>query len=470
VSVEAAGGACFEVTAPVVVIGAGACGLSAALAVAEVGCEVVVLERDPLPQGSTALSSGMIPACGTLAQGAAGVEDSPRLMAGDIRAKARGEVDEAVLRAVCEASGPCLDWLVERHGVELSLVEGFLYPGHRRARMHAPPSRTGAELIGALTRAASRAGVGLVTGARVQALLAEGDGRVRGLRCVRPDGTEESLGCDALVLACNGFGGSPELVRRHIPEMADAVYFGHPGNQGDALRWGGALGAASAHLGAFQGHGSVAQPHGILVTWALMMEGGIQVNERGERFSNEHDGYSEQARRVAAQPRGIAWDIYDARLHRLGLEFEDYRHAVEAGAVRSAEDAAGLARVTGLPPAALARTVEDARAQACGERGDPFGRDFTSRPALEPPLYAVRVGGALFHTQGGLIVGADARVQRADGSALPNLLAAGGAACGLSGPSDWGYLSGNGLLTAIVLGRIAGRTGAGLAAESAMLG
>ena len=74
----------------------------------------------------------------------------------------------------------------------------------------------------------------------------------------------------------------------------------------------------------------------------------------------------------------------------------------------------------------------------------------------------VRVTGALFHTQGGLVVDSGARVLREDGSPLPNLFAGGGAARGLSGPSRWGYLSGNGLLTATVLGRLAGQSAAAL--------
>jgi fumarate reductase flavoprotein subunit len=55
----------------------------------------------------------------------------------------------------------------------------------------------------------------------------------------------------------------------------------------------------------------VAHPHGILVTWALMMEGGIQVNLEGRRFSNEHLGYSEQAVAVLAQPEQTAFNIFD---------------------------------------------------------------------------------------------------------------------------------------------------------------
>ena len=68
----------------------------------------------------------------------------------------------------------------------------------------------------------------------------------------------------------------------------------------------------------------------------------------------------------------------------------------------------------------------------------------------------VRVTGALFHTQGGLRVDSKARVLKTDGTAFPNLYAGGGAACGVSGKGDSGYLSGNGLLSAVVLGRVAG--------------
>jgi len=71
-------------------------------------------------------------------------------------------------------------------------------------------------------------------------------------------------------------------------------------------------------------------------------------------------------------------------------------------------------------------------------------------------LHAIKVTGALFHTQGGLAIAPNAQVKRADNSLFPNLFAAGGAAAGVSGTSAAGYLSGNGLLTATVLGRAAG--------------
>jgi fumarate reductase flavoprotein subunit len=326
--------------------------------------------------------------------------------------------------------------------------------------MHAVPEKTGAALMAALQRASTGAGVDILGSAHVTTVYADDSRRVRGVAFVRPDGATEEVGCDALVLACSGFGGNAAMVRRYLPEIAGALYFGHVGNQGDAVAWGTALGAAVRDMTAYQGHGSVATPHGVLITWALMMEGGFQVNAEGRRFSNEHLGYSEQCLPVIEQPGGVAWNVYDDRLHRLGMEFEDYRGAHALGAVRRADTIEGLAQACGLPPRTLAATLAEAGRCAAGRARDPFGRDFTGKPPLAPPYYAVRVTGALFHTQGGLVVDERSRVLDAHGAPLPNLFAGGGAACGVSGAHVWGYLSGNGLLAAVMLGALAGRSAA----------
>jgi flavocytochrome c len=444
------------------VIGGGACGLVAALTAKRTGAEVLVLERDATPAGSTALSSGLIPAAGTRFQKDKGVADSAELLASDILRKAKGRTDEALARAVAAMSADAIHDLADRHGVSFELVEGFLYPGHSVTRMHGTPNRTGQELMAMLVAAADHDGLDILTSAQVTKLFVTGDDHVRGIEVTRPDGSREQIGCRALVLACSGYGGNAELVKTHIPAIAGAIYFGHTGNQGDALRWGEALGAATADLSGYQGHGSVAHPHGVLITWALMMEGGVQVNIAGERFANEHAGYSEQAEFVLAQPDGIAFDIYDERLHRLGMEFEDYRGAVKMGAVKSAGSAEALARQFGLPERKLTATIEGIDVAAKQGAVDAFGRRFDPAKRLAPPYYGVRVTGTLFHTQGGLVVDRDARVLRKTGERFPNLFAGGGAARGLSGPEAWGYLSGNGLLTAVTLGRAAGLATASL--------
>jgi fumarate reductase flavoprotein subunit len=454
--------AAFDAEIPVIVIGAGACGIVAALTAKEAGAEVLVIERDEIPQGSTALSSGMIPACGTRFQRDRGIDDPVELLAADIHKKSKGNADPEIVDAVCRESAPAVEWLVDRHDVPLQLVDGFMYPGHSVLRMHAPPSKTGAELIGALTNAAAAAGIDILTSARVTTLIAGSAGNIRGIIAERPDGSVDRIGCVSLVLACNGYGGNPDMVREFIPEIADAVYAGHTGNQGDAINWGRALGAGARDMGAYQGHGSWASPHGILITWAVMTEGGFQVNRNGVRFSNEHQGYSEAAVDVLAQPGSVAWNIYDQRIHDLGMTFEDYRDAEAAGAVKRGVDAAELAAACNLDVSALTTTIADCADIAAGWGECPFGREFSSNPALEAPYYAIRITGALFHTQGGLAIDPAARVLRENGTAFPNLFAGGGAARGVSGNAVWGYLSGNGLLTAVTLGRIAGRGAAAL--------
>lgn len=453
-TVAPAAGVSFGAEAEVLIIGGGAAGMVAALAATQVGAEPVVVERDAVPRGSTALSAGLIPAAGTRWQRAAGIDDDAERFAADIRRKAKGEADEAVLDAVTRGIAGTLEWLADAHGLALSVVTDFLYPGHSAHRMHGLASRSGAELIDRLRAALERAGVAVLTEAVARTLFVEDDGAVRGVGIVRPDRSEERIACRALVLACNGYGGNRELVRRHIPELAEAVWFGHDGNRGEAVLWGEALGAELRHLSGHQGHGSVAHPHGILITWAVIMQGGVQVNALGERFSNESEGYSEQAARVLAQPGGIAWDVFDERLAGIARQFEDFRVAEAAGAVVRADSVAALAEAMKVPEAALAA--------ALAERGAPdrFGRDWTGVAPLTPPYCAVRVTGALFHTQGGLAIRADARVKRAAGGLFPNLFAAGGAAAGLSGSRAAGYLSGNGLLTAVALGAIAGREAA----------
>jgi fumarate reductase flavoprotein subunit len=452
----------FETEVPVAIIGAGAAGLVAALSCHAEGIEPLVIERDTVPRGSTSLSAGLIPAAGTRFQRERGIADDAATFAADIQAKAHGHADPGTVALVSQAVGPAIEWLAERYALPFSVVHDFDYPGHAHRRMHGLPSRSGAELVDRLRQAAETAEIPLLTEARVTTLIRDAAGTIRGLVAERPDGSTERIGAKAIVLACCGYAGNKALVRKYIPDLADALYFGHPGNEGEAVLWGEALGAALGDMTGHQGHGSVAHPQGILVSWAVIMEGGFQVNLDGLRFWNESSGYSEAGIAVLRQRDGVAFDIFDTRIAGIARQFEDFRQAEAQGAVITADSIEALAERMKLPPAVLA-TCAEVEANKRGGIRDGFGRDWSRAAPLAAPFCAVRVTGALFHSQGGLRVDERARVKLAAGGVAPNLFAAGGAACGVSGPEASGYLSGNGLLSAVALGRVAGQAAAAVA-------
>lgn len=455
-------GKTFDVSVPVLIVGAGACGCSAALAAHEKGVEVMILERDETPRGNTSLSGGQIPAAGTKLQKAAGITDRPEDLANDLIDKAHGECDTELAWHIARESARTVDWLVDNHKLPLECVSDFRYPGHRVTHMHASPSRFGAELLTVFLQAVENQGINLATAAPVSDLYADRSGRVRGVRVTRKDGKTEDIGCDALILASNGFGGNKEMLRKYIPEIVDAHYHGHTGNQGDAIKWGEELGCSLKDLGSYQGHGAVTTPHTIHLGWPSITEGGYQVNSLGKRFSNENAGYSEQAMNVVAQPGHVAWTIFDERCDEVAMQMHSHVLCTEQGAIKTAKDVKELAAIIGCPADVLEKTMQDVAAVARGEKKDEFGRDFSTKPPLKAPFKVAKIMGALFHTQGGLEVDKTGRVLRADGSQMPNLFAGGGAARGLSGPSRWGYLSGSGLLMATNLGRLAGEAAADL--------
>jgi fumarate reductase flavoprotein subunit len=493
---------------PVVIVGAGACGLVCALRLKALGFDAIVIERDATPSGSTALSSGFIPAAATRLQKSLGLSDSFELFAQDIQHKAKNQAPTHLVQAYVEGVAQALDWLEAEHGFDFEVLDGFLYPGHSVRRMHSLPQRTGAALMARLMNSAAKEQVTVLTQSRVDSLMvrdssvgldashtgdsgSSGDidtvsgevshvghmqavggvsGGVSGVRYQTPEGRIETLSASAVMLACNGYGGNEALVKRYIPEMSGAMFAGHSGNDGSALRWGESLGAASADLSAYQGHGSWAVPQGALISWALMMDGGIQVNAQGARFHDETRGYSEAAVAVLAQPGGVAWNVIDQEGLQLARTFPDFVEAEKARAVKPLEGYRELdARqaqqtITGfnatLCSALSTSALSASTLTELALSESPFGRN--CKRALVAPFYAIKVTGALFHTQGGLQVDSECRVLRSVGihaevpeySVIPGLWAGGGAARGVSGQTVEGYLSGNGLLSAIAGGWI----------------
>lgn len=443
-----------DIQVDILVIGAGAAGLAAAISAHDAGASVAILEKMERPGGNSALSTGSVPGAGTRFQRAAGITDSAARFAADLRAIAPESDDPALVERLAAASAPTVEWLVDKVGARLKLITAYKHVGHSVPRLHAPASRRGQDLVDDLLGAVEQRGISLAVGNPAVELVTRGGG-VSGA-IISGGSHKEEVTAHKVILAVNGFAANRDLVRRFCPEIAGATYFGAHGSTGEAVLWGEKLGAALANIGAYQGYAAVADPHGSLLTWTSIEKGGFLVGKDGRRFGDESVGYSAYARTVLAQ-KEAAYAVFDHRIFEICALEEEFMELVRYGGVKSADTPAELAKFHGLDGGALTKEIEAYNAAARGTAADRFGRRDFGTGALLAPLYIVRVIPGLFHTQGGLRVDKNARVLRPNGTAIANLFAAGGAAAGISGRTGAaGYASGNGLLSALALGRLAG--------------
>ncbi len=453
----------FDVTVPVLIIGGGACGAVAALAAHDAEVQPLVIEQDARPSGSTAMSQGLICAAGTRAQADAGVEDDPKTFFADIIAKTRGQTDPVIARAIAHASGPTLDWLVERHRLPWTLDTAFRAAyGNSRLRVHGWAGHGGGDMIQLLHARLDEAGIDVLTEARLTAIIPDNSGGIGGIEITRPDGAIERIGCEALILACGGFAANHAMIAEHMPEAASARQNGHEGNRGDGIVLGQALGAAVGDMGSYQGYAMLTDPQAISVPPGVLVEGGVIVNVRGERFVDETADIAGMAHDVMAQPGGTSWVIFDAGIEQRCGHIPETRALIELNAAKHGDTVAELAGRIGVTGAALAATLDAAHAAQAAGQPDALGRVWGSDLPPVSSYRALKVVGAIYHTQGGLQIDGNARVLREDGLPFRNLFAGGGAARGVSGPSSWGYLPAMGLCAAVTLGRIAGQAAAAL--------
>jgi fumarate reductase flavoprotein subunit len=439
----------------VLVIGAGACGLTAAIAAHDAGAGVAVVEKMDRPGGNSALSTGSVPGAGTRFQREAGIVDSAAQFEADLM-RTGGLTDcPGIVRRLAATSAETVEWLVDAVGARLALVTAYKHVGHSVPRLHAPVSRRGKDLVDDLLVAVERRGIPLALGNGARNLIADANGVV-GADIETMNGGCQPIIAAKIILAVNGFAGNRDLVAQFCSEISGAQYFGARGSTGEAVLWGNDLDAALGNIGAYQGYAAVSDPHGSLLSWTTIEKGGIIINGAGRRFGDESRGYSGYTPSVMAQ-HGPCFAIFDQRIFDVTAAEEEFVELVSYGGVKKAQTPAALAALHGLDAVAVTAAVEDYNKAASGSQADAFGRrDFVLAP-LGGALYICRVIPGLFHTQGGLMVDDDGRVLRADHRPIPNLFAGGGSAAGLSGRvGAGGYASGNGLLSAIGLGRLAG--------------
>ena len=122
----------------VLVVGAGACGLAAAITAHDAGVDVAIIEKLDRPGGNSALSTGSVPAAGTRFQREAGIEDSTERFVEDLIRKGGPTDCPDLLRRLVETSAETVEWLVDSVGARMALVTAYKHVGHSVAAAARP--------------------------------------------------------------------------------------------------------------------------------------------------------------------------------------------------------------------------------------------------------------------------------------------------------------------------------------------
>src|SRR6185312_13347372 len=320
----------MQVDVDVLVIGAGACGLAAAIAAHDAGADVAIVEKQDRPGGNSSLSTGSVPAAGTRFQREAGIADSVERFIADLLRTGGATDCPSLVQRLAATSAQTVEWLADSVGARIVLITAYKHVGHSVPRLHAPVSRRGQDLVDDLLAAAEKRGIPLAVGNAVRELVADAQGAVIGAEIETGNGERQRILARKVILAVNGFAGNRDLVARFCPEISGAQYFGSRGSTGEAVLWGERLGAALGNIGAYQGYAAVSDPHGSLLAWTTIEKGGIIVNGAGRRFGDESAGYSGYTPNVLAQD-GHCFAIFDQEIFDVTAAEEEFLELTNYG-------------------------------------------------------------------------------------------------------------------------------------------
>ncbi len=443
----------------VIVVGSGAAGLAAAVAAADAGATVLVVEADTRVGGSSRLSGGHVYAAGTRLQQQAGIDDSADAMFEHYMTLNQWLVEPAVVRRYCDASAATFDWLCEL-GVSFPVAGLYRSGAGSTPRGHRPDG-AGERVIEVLDAQRARRGVDLVLDARVDELLRDAGGRIGGVRI----GTDRAT-AGAVVLACGGFGANPDMLARHYPRAAAAGdwswYIGSPFARGDGITLACAQGAA------LDGHdrGLLLATPGFSRDLEVLLPGWlILVNQAGRRFADETAPYTVLGGLIDHQA-GPVYAVFDegaravarpSPLSRAYWVADVLEARADDGTIVRADTVTALAAATGIRADALAGTLATYNADCTAGFDSRFFKSASSgmRPIVQPPFYAARIQPAIVcWTGAGVRIDADTRVLDEAERPIAGLYAAGETVGSLHGDR---YIGGGGSFgPAIMFGRLAG--------------
>jgi fumarate reductase flavoprotein subunit len=428
-----------------IVVGAGTAGLPAAIFAAERGARVVVIDAAPRIGGSLLIAHGQMSAAGTRVQRDQGINDTPDLHYEDIMRISNNTADPTLVRLAVDNAAATFDWLMDGG---FQMIEGHPVAGSA----HEPYSefryywgvRSGLSILevleGALQPALDDGRVTLALQTRVNQLIQDPDGAVRGVLALDAQGAEHAYRGAQVLLASGGYGSNPEMFQAlcGYRDYADSSY---EYAQGIGIQLGQAAGGYLRgrehylpNFGAIMADdNSRARPIARFDSYPERRPPWeIYVNAHGERFVRE-DVPSVDAREHALleQPDFRYWIVFDdailnqAPVGVIGWTREQLVAAFDEQPMLYRGDSLDeLARACGLPGERLAATVAQYN-EAVASGDDRLGRKHLPLPIQSGPFYAIRMQGYSTSSTVGLAVDEQLRVIREDGEPIANLYAAG---------------------------------------------
>ncbi len=477
----------------VVIVGAGGAGMTAAIAAARTGKQVVILEKNAISGGNSARSTSGVNAAGTQWQddngwaGDAGLRhtlrtatesypqlrslassvekeyslwntfsskgcfDTPNLFLLDTLVAGGGENDPDLAATMAENSANAISWL-DNIGAPLHSV-GF-FPGSSVNRLHRPVDSkgkilpTGPYLIPLLEQACIDNGVEIFFNAPVFQILME-EGKAVGVRA-----NGYTVNAKSVILATGGFAADLTLTAELRPELAGCGTTNIPGATGDGIKMAQVVGADTVDLDRIQSHPTVEQKTSTPISLELLSQGAILVNQEGRRFCDETLPQEALSSAELEQSGGYAYLLFD---QRMADSFDPITEYIQKGFAVQGDTYAELARTLNIPENTFADTMTEWNTAAVSHRDSAFGRTSFAGALDTPPFYAIQVAPGVHHTIGGLKINSSAEVQSVEGNSIPGLFAAGEVTGGIHGET---YLEGNATTDFLVFGRIAGENAA----------
>ena len=456
----------------VVVVGAGAAGMSAALEAARAGSSVLMVEHEPgVIQSNTALCGGVVMGCCSSVQKAAGVEDDPKEFRKYLAAVGAGFEDPDIMDVWAEESGGTVDWLIEQ-GVTFP-VEKLYMSGNETSYEHITKAvprgcitsiDSGLEIAQVLYERCQEEGVEFTFQTTASRLITDPDGRVVGVATDK--GTFR--GNKAVILCTAGFSRNAEWIRSFKPDLTTGGSFGSSYQQGDGIKMGMAVGAKIGNMWITQADTIGTQlteemcPCMVIAIWKLPC---IFVSQDGKRHMAEDLYYEHQCGEIAAQEGGYVWSIWDQSITDMGSSVitvpacsDGCEQEIANGTMFRADTIGELAEQLGIDPATLEETVDHYNEMMRNGADEDFGRSTGMGEVIKAPFYAAKTVPATCDTAGGLVTDTYGQVKNVFGDDIPGLYAAGSTTSGWRGELYPG--SGTAVSVAVTFGRRAGMTAA----------